>query len=91
MRNLFLFAVVVLGTSLASKGQSQTLVTIDFSGTIIPLNSYVSFPSSYLEDGFLLTASTPTNPANIPYNGVLAFGNIYPFTGIDNSNFLASG
>ena len=91
MRNLILSALVVLGTSLASKAQSQTLVTIDFNGTTIPLNSYVSFPSSHLENGFVLTASTPTNPANIPYNGVLAFGNTYPYTGIDNSNFLASG
>jgi hypothetical protein len=91
MRSLILFAFVVFGTSLAPKAQSQSLVTIDFNGTTIPLNSYVSFPSSYLEDGFVLTASTPTNPANIPYNGVLAFGNTYPYTGIDNSNFLACG
>jgi hypothetical protein len=91
MRNLILSALVVLGTSLASKAQSQTLVTIDFNGTTIPLNSYVSFPSSHLEDGFVLTASTPTNASNIPYNGVLASGNTYPYTGIDNSNFLACG
>jgi len=91
MRNLILSALVVLGTSLASKAQSQTLVTIDFNGTTIPLNSYVSFPSSHLEDGFVLTASTPTNASNIPYNGVLTSGNTYPYTGIDNSNFLACG
>jgi hypothetical protein len=84
---LLLFSIA----SLTSLTYAQTQVTMDFNSPAIPLNSYISFPSLYQEDGFVLTASTPSNPSALQYNGVLAYGNSYPYTGIDGTNFLAVG
>lgn len=97
MRVLFTWALF-LCASLSLKQLAFAEVIIDFNGSPVPINTFVTFPSSLAEDGYVITQSVPTNSSNIPYNGVIAksdrlnaYGNNFSYAGIDGSNYLALG
>jgi len=97
MRVLFTWALY-LCASLSLEHLAFAEVIIDFNGSPVPINTFVTFPSSLAEDGYVITQSVPTNSSNIPYNGVIAksdrlnfYGNNFAYAGIDGSNYLALG